>query len=93
MAQSIQLSRAACDECFDLCWFAYDEATGQNKHIDDLTTYRAELEAQGFYYAGYRAGVLTYKRARAAAPLAVDWQMLLEAHEAERKMIDIDQDW
>lgn len=93
MPAAVLLSQAPCNDCFSVCWFAYDEATGTNRHIDDLTAYRKRLEAQGFYYAGYRAGVLTYKRTRAAAPLAVDWQMLLEAHEAERKMIDIDQDW
>jgi hypothetical protein len=92
MAQNIQLSQAPCDDCFAVCWFAYDDSTGQTKHIDDFTAYRQVLEAQGFYYAGYSAGVMTYKKARKSAPLAVDWQILLEAHEA-REYIDIQQDW
>ena len=79
---TIRFSRAWCDDHMKDCFFSYNETTGEHKHVDSYTEASADLIAHGFYYAGHRAGVFTYCQ-RKSAPLALDFQMLIDQHEAE----------
>lgn len=91
---TIQFSRAWCDECYDDCYWSYNEQTGINQHIGSSTLALAAalqpLREHG-YYISHRRGTYTatlYK----AAPLALDWQLALDLAD-HHESIDIDQDW
>jgi hypothetical protein len=100
MTHKIHIARAWCDECLRDCFFAYDEATGQNQHVgpesQDLSEKAQELGRKG-YKASHRSGVFTYTLYK-AAPLALplDWQFVndrYEAMDAARQKELLEQDW
>lgn len=91
---TIQFDRAWCADCYDDCYWSYNETSGITRHVGSGTPALAAalrpLRDAG-YYISHRHGSYTatlYK----AAPLALDWQMALDLAD-QRESVNIDQDW
>lgn len=93
----ITYRRAWCDDCFDDCYWSYDETTGITKHVGSGTLALAAalepLRRQGAYvrHLGHGDFQATLYKAGPIA-LTLDWQMAIQLAD-QRETIDQDQDW
>jgi len=84
----ITIQKEYCDEHLSNCWRAHSSAGGSACIEDNFGDYRRALALFGWYYAGHRAGVFTY-RPKSNAPISVDIDMLQELAE-QREQVDLE---